>query len=114
MSLYATISDSDESTKDRDGGDIATNSGWSDFIRWVGLLDGPDELNNLARYGWSDDAAQLIADIDASIANGSPTADQKSIAQGIKTIAETMVDGEILTISDGSGVADTIGAEVSA
>lgn len=104
MSLYATIIIGEDPSDERDGGDVATNSGWYDFGEWIATLDGIDELRNLAHHGWSDDGLQLLADIDGAIEGGNPTPDQRSIASGLRRIAAGMQPGSVVTISDGTGV----------
>lgn len=97
MSLYATIDD-------QPAGDVATNAGWADFVNWVLSMEGPEELRQLAEHGWADDGEQLAADLEAAIESGEPTPDQRSIAEGLKAIAEKMGDDAVLTVSDGAGV----------
>ena len=105
MSLYATIDD-------EPAGDVATGSGWSDFVRVVELFDGVDELRQITEYGWADEGSLLVADLKSLIQEGSLTTDQISIANGLLAIAEQMEVGEVLTISDGVGVVEN--AEVPA
>lgn len=99
MSLYATIDD-------RPAGDVATSSGWSDFLQYVEHLNGVDELRHLTEYGWADEGEKLVVDISGAIREGSMTVDQRSIADGLFAIAKKMKPREVLTISDGTGVVE--------
>jgi hypothetical protein len=87
------------------GPDVATNSGWADFCKWVAEISGVDDLRHLTEFGWyeDDDWSEIADDLRQAIEAGEPTPDQQSIAEGLLKIVEDAGDGTVLVVSDGTG-----------
>lgn len=85
------------------GGDVASNSGWSDFCRWADDLPF-DELAHLVHHGYATEPDGLADELRDALAEHVPPADVASTAQGILLLlARWPDDAESFIISDGLG-----------
>lgn len=97
MSLFATING-------KGFGDVATNSGWTDFCRWVAEMSGADSLRHLTEYGWAEGEIDgLSAELESAIEVGDPTDDQRSIGEGLLAILADADDDAVVVVSNGEG-----------
>lgn len=83
-----------------DAGDVATISGWADFARWLEQRDSA-VLRQLAEYGWTARLPQLADDLKGAVKSGSPSEDQRHIAEALIDAVEKNEDGEVLAVSSG-------------
>ena len=99
MSYYAELDNAKKT-----GGDVATNSGWSQFREWVEDLDIECvQLQHLAEHGWSQNLKQLESDIRGAL-DESPDSANADIAEGLLAILDGKADAEVLVVTDGCGV----------
>ena len=88
----------------RDAGQVATNSGWYDFVRWVDEIEDVPALRQVTEYGsFEGDLSELEADLQAAIDHADPTPDQQSISDGLIAILERAGEATVFIVSDGAG-----------
>jgi hypothetical protein len=95
MSMFAVIGENRS--------DIASNSGWSEFIEWISNLDNVDDLRHLIEYGWDDDLAALADDLAAALEGGEPTESNKEVAEALAEILVDNPDGDNIVVTNGEG-----------
>jgi hypothetical protein len=78
--------------------DIASNAGWTDFVRAVKSQDKMPSLFNLVIVGWSDNLSQLRADLQQF---RSPDSSAGDIRAHLLAASKSATD--IIIISDGVG-----------
>ena len=102
MSYYATIDDNDDSNDEGTGGDVATTSGWAEFVAWVDEHDVErEELRQLAHHGLSEDLKQLADEIKSAITDEPPSEDVAGIARGLLAMIDKIKDPKaVMTISN--------------
>lgn len=83
--------------------DVATNSGWLDFVRWVERQNTAEALQHLAEYGWSEQLDDAQRDLVAAMKNGKPSADQRSIARRLWQTLRARGGATVLVVTDGIG-----------
>lgn len=82
---------------------VASNLGWSEFCEWVDTLDLEDypALHHLRQHGFDNDPDELLGDVEDAIAEGSPSDDIRSVAQGIADFLHEHQDAGIILVSNG-------------
>lgn len=94
MSIYAQVDDNQTQ--------VASNTGWGEFTRWVdGLdVDANESLIHLADYGWTENISDAAAQLDAALA-ASPPSDDKVLSTAKVLLQALQAGGSVATITDG-------------
>jgi hypothetical protein len=93
MSIYLTIDGSEPRF-------VASNSGWSDFTRWVDGVDG-DDLKHLCEHGWSEPLGDVRKQLHAAVKDKTPSADIRGVASNILDFIDGADDDGVVTVTDG-------------
>lgn len=82
---------------------IASNSGYGDFGRWVDTLDTAlyRRVVHLREYGWSQSPKEVGEQLARALSNNEPTPDVRDIALTIVDFCKTNGESEIVLVSDG-------------
>ena len=83
---------------------VATNTGWADFGRWVDDLDDKvyPELVHLREHGWSQRLDSLGADLVDAVEHHAPDdADTLSVVASLQAQLHNRGGAEVATITDG-------------
>lgn len=84
------------------GPQVATNSGWHGFCRWVREQSGAPELLRLADDGWADDPPALREQLQAALAATRPAADCRLVGEGLLAVIADVSAEAVVTITDGT------------
>jgi hypothetical protein len=95
MSYYAIL-DYDESL----GGDVASNQGWSDFVKFVDrfVVPGDSTIHDLTRMGVCDDVDTLRLELQ-EYTGQDPTVDEL-----LRIVPVDVPSGAVLVVTDGAGL----------
>ena len=94
MSMYLTV---DEATPT----EIASNTGWGDFSRWVEALEDAPELQHLVDHGWTEPAADAREELQDAIESHPPGPDVLTIAQSILDLLDE--SSGVIVVGNGIG-----------
>lgn len=101
MSYYVQIDDSFDQ--------FASNSGYSDVVKWVQKLpaDQYAELRHLVRYGWENDVPAVQSQLETAIKAVPPKGHNMTTCQGLLDLIKHHKDGAVISITDGMGKGDS-------
>lgn len=101
MSLYAALD------TDTDGGtQVATNTGWGEFIDWTQDLDAEKfgEVIHLADYGWSQSIDELKTQLESAVNEHDVSSDDlRDVIDGLLQIIDEAKDAGAIVVTDGFG-----------
>ncbi len=96
----------DDKGEFHEGGDVATNSAWANFVAWAGeeLGDGFLAVRQLCEYGHTFDTGGLAAQLRLALDKSDPPPDVHETGEVIlDALAEPPIDGPVgVFISDGT------------
>lgn len=95
MSAYAQFDEAGEQVQ------VASNSGWGEFIDWVETTKAK-ALLALVDNGHSEDLTGILRDLE-SLKDSNRSADVADIADGLEQAIRENVTAEILLITNGAG-----------
>lgn len=94
-------------------GQVATNSGWSEFCEWVAKLDAVKflEVRHLCEQGWEQDLDDLAVEVQEAIDDLEPSADIIDIGESIVGFLDDGEDRELVMITNGIDDEDDDGTD---
>lgn len=94
MSVYISINEEDPS-------EVASNSGWSQFIEWAQSLDDADEILQLAEHGVSENLDDLADELKLAVEESKPIDDVLPIVEMILELIEDEDPDSVAVVNSG-------------